>query len=135
MSWTVCRCPKGRRHHDDAEDFRNRRRDGCRESSRPLVFPGSIRISARLNPFGFARHLGGVYPLLAMLTCVNAGLLLMPCGKLSGENSPVFPCQGQIDALTHFGYTYATGPTPPAHDFVPAIGLQTAYRQMLSGWF
>ncbi len=47
---------------------------------------------------------------------------------------PFSRCQGQIDALTHFGYTCATGPTPPAHDFVPAIGLQAAYSRKVPGW-
>ena len=35
---------------------------------------------------------GGVYVLVSMLTSVNAGHWTLPCGKLSGENSPVFFC-------------------------------------------
>jgi hypothetical protein len=41
---------------------------------------------------------------------------------------------GEFEHLARRDYTRATGPTPPAHDFVPAIGLQTAYSQMVPGW-
>ena len=36
--------------------------------------------------------------------------------------------------MARFDYTRPTGATPPAHDFVPAIGLPTACSQMVPGW-
>jgi len=46
----------------------------------------------------------------------------------------VQPTAGEFEHLARRDYTCAIGPTPPAHDFVPAIGLQTAYSQMVPGW-
>jgi hypothetical protein len=51
----------------------------------------AIRIPARLNAFGFARHVRSVTVLPTMLSCISAAREHQPCGMLSGEFSPVLP--------------------------------------------
>ena len=65
-----------------------------------LVSRLQIGIPARLSPFGLAGHLRSAAMLLAMLTRANAGHCTLPCGKLSGENSPVSTAPREVGVLT-----------------------------------
>jgi hypothetical protein len=90
-------------------------------SSRP-VFPSQISVSARLNSFGFARHFRSADLLLAVLTCVNAGHSALPCGELSGENSPSFPPRWKLSTGPHAreatGCTGIARPGCPVHSII-----------------
>jgi hypothetical protein len=44
------------------------------------------------------------------------------------------PTAGEFEHLARRDYTCATGPTPPAHDFVPVIGPQAAYSRKVPWW-
>jgi hypothetical protein len=55
----------------------------------PRSTPLEIRVSARLHPFWFARHLRGATVRATMLTCIYPACEHLPCGRLSGEYSPV----------------------------------------------
>ena len=96
----------------------------------PRIIPVRRHFLAGLHPRRFAGHLRSAYVLLAMLTCVNAGRSPVPCGKLSGENSPVF-ITAAISRLRLHPRRRLLLPrlTTPA-----VIGLQSAYSRKVAWW-
>jgi len=68
------------------------------------------------------------------------GLVGVPVGVPALNHVVVSPSPlsaqtaGEYEHLARRDYTCATGPTPPAHDFVPAIGLQAAYSRKVPWW-
>ena len=66
--------------------------------------------------------------LLAMLTCANTGHSALPCGKLSGENSPVFSLPGSNRCFDPFRLH-------PCHMAFGALdGLPVRASSRWNGW-